>query len=147
VDIIKESSSKKKYNADRMEAIGQNGNDGLHYSKLAGADPVEYVESEYPETAGEFKRIQEEQYKTFCKKHMDYGAGNISMGTSLVSTDERRMSLIGLIVRMNDKVQRLLNLVVKNNREAQNEPAIDAFADLSVYGIIAQIVNNKKWGR
>ena len=147
MDVIKESSNKKKYSADRMDIIGQNGNTGLHYSELEKTDPVKYVESEYPETAEEFKRIQEEQYKTFCKKHMDYGAGNISMGTSLVSAAERRMSLIGLIVRMNDKVQRLLILVVKNNREAQNEPVIDAFADLSVYGIISQIVNNKKWGK
>ena len=57
------------------------------------------------------------------------------------------MSKIGLIVRINDKVQRLINLVVKNNREAQNEPTIDAFKDLACYGIIAQIVDNGKWGK
>ena len=78
------------------------------------------------------------------------GAGNrllTSMGTPLSNDDEKRLSLVGLIVRINDKVQRLLNLIVKNNREAQNEPAIDAFKDLSVYGIIAQIVQNGKWGK
>ena len=31
-------------------------------------------------------------------------------------------------------------------RGAQNEPVEDAFKDLSVYGIIAQIVRNGKWG-
>ena len=40
-----------------------------------------------------------------------------------------------------------MNLVVKNNREAQNEPTMDAFKDLSVYGIIAQIVDMGKWGK
>jgi hypothetical protein len=33
------------------------------------------------------------------------------------------------------------------DKAAQNEPMIDAFSDLSVYGIIAQIVHRKKWGR
>ena len=77
---------------------------------------------------------------------MDYGPSNISMGTSLTNDDEKKLSLVGLIVRINDKVQRLLNLVVTNDREAQNEPVVDAFKDLSVYGIIAQIVKNGKWG-
>ena len=78
---------------------------------------------------------------------MEYGPTNISMGTPLSKDKEKRLSLIGLIVRINDKVQRLLNLMVKNNREAQNEPSIDAFKDLACYGIIAQIVQNGKWGK
>ena len=60
---------------------------------------------------------------------------------------EKRLSLVGLIVRINDKVQRLINLIVKNNREAQNEPTIDAFKDLACYGVIAQIVQNGKLGK
>ena len=31
--------------------------------------------------------------------------------------------------------------------QAQNEPTIDAFKDLACYGIIAQIVQNGKWGK
>ena len=110
-------------------------------------DAIKFIEQEYPETAKEFQKIQFEQWETFCRKQMDYGPSNIAMGTSLRSDDERRLSKIGLIVRINDKIQRLMNLVVKNNREAQNEPTMDAFKDLSVYGIIAQIVDNGKWGR
>ena len=109
-------------------------------------NPIAFIEKHYPETARAFQEIQYEQYETFCKKQMDYGPSNISMGTSLVSEDEKRLSLVGLIVRINDKIQRLMNLIVKHNREAQNEPTIDAFKDLSVYGIIAQIVGNGKWG-
>ena len=108
---------------------------------------VQVIEQQYPKTTDEFKRLQKLQYEVFCEKQMDYGPSNISMGTSLNTDDEKRLSLVGLIVRINDKVQRLLNLVVKHNREAQNEPAIDAFKDLSVYGIIAQIVQNGKWGK
>ena len=108
---------------------------------------IEYIEKTYPETAKEFQRLQYEQWELFCKKQMDYGPSNIAMGTNLTTDEEKRLSLIGLIVRINDKVQRLINLVVKNNREAQNEPTIDAFKDLAVYGLIAQIVEAGKWGK
>ena len=110
-------------------------------------DAISYIEQEYPETAKEFQKIQYEQLSTFCKKQMDYGPSNIAMGTALKTKEDRRLSLIGLIVRINDKIQRLMNLVVKHNRDAQNEPVMDAFKDLSVYGIIAQIVDNGKWGK
>ena len=110
-------------------------------------EAINYIEKNYPQTAKEFQRIQFEQWLLFCKKQMDYGPSNISMGTPLKTDDEKRLSLVGLIVRVNDKIQRLLNLVVKNNREAQNEPVVDAFKDLACYGIIAQIVKNGKWGK
>ena len=139
---INDSSKYKQYS--RMDVIGQNGNDGEHYDEV---DAIKYIEKTYPETAKEFQRLQFEQWNLFCKKQMDYGPSNIAMGTSLNTDDEKRLSKIGLIVRINDKIQRLINLVVKNNREAQNEPAIDAFKDLACYGIIAQIVEAGKWGK
>ena len=46
-------------------------------------DAIKFIEREYPETAKEFKKIQEEQYKVFCQKQMDYGPSNISMGTGV----------------------------------------------------------------
>ena len=110
-------------------------------------EAINYIEKNYPQTAKEFQRIQFEQWLLFCKKQMDYGPSNISMGTPLKTEDEKRLSLVGLIVRVNDKIQRLLNLIVKNNRKAQNEPTVDAFKDLACYGIIAQIVQNGKWGK
>ena len=141
--IIKDSKDYKEYkkifNGEKTEInsylTGDNG------------DAIAYIEKTYPETAKEFQRLQFEQWNLFCKKQMDYGPSNIAMGTSLGTPEEKRLSKIGLIVRINDKVQRLINLVVKNNREAQNEPIIDAFKDLACYGIIAQIVDNGKWGK
>ena len=129
--LEKESSNEKEINS---------------YFTGDGGDAIAYIEDEYPETSKEFKRIQKEQYELFCKKQMDYGPSNIAMGTGLGKNINTRLSLIGLIVRTNDKIQRLLNLVVMNDRDAQNEPIEDAFKDLSVYGIIAQIVKNGKWG-
>ena len=134
--IVKDSTKYKEY----KNMVDETLNKGVMTA-------VSFIENTYPETAEEFKRLQAEEYEMFCKKQMDYGPSNISMGTSLVTDDEKRLSLVGLIVRINDKVQRLLNLMVKNNRTAQNEPAIDAFKDLACYGIIAQIVQNGKWGK
>ena len=121
--------------------------DDIKYGMTIKSNAISYIEEHYPETAKEFQRLQFEQYHLFCKKQMDYGPSNIAMGTDLKTNEEKRLSKIGLIVRINDKVQRLINLVIKNNREAQNEPTIDAFKDLAVYGLIAQIVEAGKWGK
>ena len=135
--VLKDKAYYEEFNMENEDLPG-----------ITGADSaISYIEKEYPETAREFQRLQHEQWATFCKKQMDYGPSNIAMGTSLRTKDERRLSKIGLIVRINDKIQRLMNLVVKHNRDAQNEPVMDAFKDLSVYGIIAQIVDNGKWGK
>ena len=109
-------------------------------------DAVKYIEKEYPQTAKSFKAIQKEQYELFCRKQMDYGPKNISVGTDLRTDEDVKLSLTGLWFRINDKIERLKQLVVFD-KAAQNEPMIDAFKDLSVYGIIAQIVYIKKWGK
>ena len=134
-EIIKDKPTKSSYKKGDMDK-----------NKNGMMTATSFIEMTYPETAKEFQRLQYEQWELFCKKQMDYGPSNIAMGTSLDTDEEKRLSKIGLIVRINDKVQRLLNLVVTHNREAQNEPVEDAFKDLSVYGIIAQIVKNGKWG-
>jgi hypothetical protein len=108
---------------------------------------ISKIEKEWPEMTKEFQAIQQEQYRLFCIKQNDYGTGNIAMGTMLDTSDNIRLALTGLIVRMNDKINRLLNLVVKNGETPENEPISDSFKDLSVYGIMSQIVANGKWGK
>ena len=108
---------------------------------------IKEIEQTYPETCSEFKRIQKEQYDTFCKKQHDYGQHNITLGMDLTDPDGRHLSISAIIIRINDKIQRLFNLVLRRKVKAQNEPIEDAFKDLSVYGIIAQIVTNDKWGK
>ena len=132
--VYKEYKNKVKFNET---TIGDN---------MDQVDAVKYIEEEYPETAKSFKEIQKEQYELFCKKQMDYGPKNISVGTDLRTDEDVKLSLTGLWFRINDKIERLKQLVVLD-KAAQNEPMIDAFSDLSVYGIIAQIVHRKKWGR
>ena len=93
-----------------------------------------------------YERIQLEQYELFSKKMMDYGKGNISVGSNLDTEDEVHVALTGLWFRMNDKIQRLKQLVLlKKDAKVQTESVKDTFQDLSIYGIIAQIVKNKQW--
>jgi hypothetical protein len=77
---------------------------------------------------------------------MDYGPTNISVGTNLETDEEVKLSLTGLWFRMNDKIQRMKNLLM-NNQKANNEPLEDSFLDVSNYGIMSTIVNKKKWGK
>jgi len=124
------------------------GNDGVpNNTGNSNGDIVELMEKEYPEMMGEFRRIQEEQYELFATKQHDYGPHNISMGTDLKEEKDVKLALTALAVRINDKVNRLVNLIIKRNSEGQSEPTMDAFKDLSVYGIIAQIVRNGRWGK
>jgi hypothetical protein len=107
---------------------------------------VQELEKKYPEIAQEYKRIAGEQYSLFASKMCDYGKGNISVGTNLETPEEVKLSLTGLWFRMTDKLNRLKNLVVMNQTPSvTNESTNDTFQDLSIYGIIAQIVQNGKW--
>ena len=108
---------------------------------------VEYCEVTYPQTCEEFKTILDEMYITFCKKQRNYGPGNISVGTSLETKEDVKLSLTGLWFRINDKVQRLKQLVVLGQPDEVGESIQDTYEDLSVYGIIAQIVQRGKWSK
>ena len=114
---------------------------------MTKASIVKLIEREWPEMTSEFTDIQKAQYELFCSKQYDYGTGNIAMGTMLDSDDDVQLALTGLIVRMNDKINRLVNMVARKGKKPQNEPITDSFRDLSVYGIMAQIVANGKWGK
>ena len=108
---------------------------------------IEYCEETYPQTCEEFKNILDEMYITFCKKQRNYGPGNISVGTSLETKEDVKLSLTGLWFRINDKVQRLKQLVVLGQPDEVGESIQDTYEDLSVYGIIAQIVQRGKWSK
>ena len=109
---------------------------------------VEQMEKEWPEMTKEFKKIQREQYVLFLHKQHDYGPGNISVGTQLQTEDEVHLSLTGLWFRMNDKIQRLKNLLMNKRESAiKDEPMEDAYLDVSNYGIMATIVSRGKWGK
>lgn len=115
-------------------------------NKFEVLEAVRQFETEYPILAEEFKKIQQEQYNTFAKKMLGYGLGNIAVGTNLETPEEVQLSLTGIWFRMNDKIQRLKQLVLlKKQNHIEDEPTEDAYKDLSVYGIICLLVKAGKW--
>ena len=111
-------------------------------------DVIAKMEEEWPEMTKEFKKIQKEQYELFLYKQHDYGPGNISVGTFLVTPEEIKLSLTGLWFRMNDKLQRVKTLLLGDKKSVvKDEPLEDAYLDVSNYGIMATIVGRGKWGK
>ena len=123
--------------------------DEVEYSviKYDNSGIVEQMEKEWPEMTDEFKRIMFTQYELFCKKQANYGPDNISVGSDLKSRADKNIALTGLWFRMNDKIQRLKQMVVQGKKDEVGEAIEDSYQDLSVYGIIAQIVSNGKWAK
>ena len=108
---------------------------------------VEFCERTYPETCNEFRVILDEMYETFCKKQRNYGPGNISVGTQLLTDEDVKLALTGLFFRKNDKIQRIKQLVVLGQPDEVGEAIQDTYEDLSVYGIISQLVQRGKWAK
>jgi len=136
MDKIREAKTKVEYTGERIIK-----------KKDGKLTAVEYCEKHYPVMMNEYKRIMFEQYETFCKKQRNYGPHNISVGTSLETPDDIKLSLTGLWFRINDKVQRLKQLVILGQPDEVGESTQDTFQDLSIYGMIAQVVQNSKWGK
>ena len=108
---------------------------------------IKEMEDKYPEMTKEFKKIMREEYELFCKKMLDYGTDNIALGKDLSKEEDRRVSQMGIWFRMLDKINRLKQLVVTGNNNNVGESVEDTYRDLSVYGILAQIVKSGKWGK
>jgi hypothetical protein len=107
---------------------------------------IKDFEATYPELGGEFKKIQQEQYEMFAQKMLDYGIGNISLGSTLEDPEDVTLSLTGIWLRINDKINRLKNLLKRNGKNyVQGEGMVDSFIDIANYGIIAMVVMRGKW--
>jgi hypothetical protein len=115
--------------------------------KVQPTSAIKQCEEKYPETTAEFKKILKEQYEIFCRKQLNYGPDNISVGTRLETPEEVKLSQTGLWFRMNDKIQRLKQLVLLGKEDTVGESVQDTYQDLSVYNIIAQIVIRGKWAK
>ena len=102
-------------------------------------------EEEYPELSQEFKEIQDEMYRMFAAKHMDYGLQNISLGGDLTKENDKKFSLTGLAIRLTDKISRLRNLLTNGRNFVKGEGMEDTFIDIANYGIIGMLVGRDKW--
>jgi hypothetical protein len=115
------------------------------YDEIIGSTVSDF-EKMYPELAKEFKVVQKEQYKLFAGKMLDYGLGNIALGSTLEEDEDVQLSLTGIWLRCNDKINRLKNMLKRKGKSyVTDEPMIDSFIDISNYGVIAQLVMRGKW--
>ena len=144
MEKTKSRVSKANKNKMNIEIVEPQYDEVLQYDN---PQVVAEMEKQWPEMTTEFKRIMFTQYELFCLKQSNYGPDNISVGSKLETEEERKVSLTGLWFRMNDKIQRLKQLVVLGKQDNIGESCEDTFQDLSVYGIIAQLVASGKWAK
>ena len=79
----------------------------------------------------------------FDQKQQDYGPKNIA------AFEDKTMNMLATTIRLNDKVQRLLNLLQKqakdSNSSPNNESIRDSARDVSNYGLILALLEGDKW--
>jgi len=111
-------------------------------------DVIEYMETKYPQMTSEFRKIQQDQYELFLRKQHDYGPQNIAVGTALKNDEDKRLSLMGIWFRINDKVERIKTLIMRgDDGSLENEGLVDSYSDISNYGVMAQVVARGKWAK
>jgi len=85
----------------------------------------------------EFLRLSLENVRLFDSKQVDYGSQNVSLNGEL-----------GVMVRTQDKVSRMRNLLLKQlsgDKEVNHESLEDTYRDLANYGIIGLMLNKGIW--
>ena len=120
----------------------------LDSSRDDSVSVIEYMETKYPKMTSEFQKIQREQYELFLHKQHDYGPQNIAVGTALVNEEDKRLSLMGIWFRINDKVERIKTILMRgDNGSLKGEGLVDSYSDISNYGVMAQVVARGKWAK
>lgn len=80
--------------------------------------------------------IYGELQQVLVSKQRDYGPHNIGRAPG--------GPINGLLVRMNDKMERIKNLYY-GNTDAQHESLEDSFVDIANYAVICLMVQRGKW--
>ena len=111
--------------------------EGVHHSGENISSDDTYSTTNWAEFELNVRDTMQELGDLLIKKHRDYGAKNIS-NSPYGATQ-------GLVVRMWDKIARIVNLTKQGNTTAENEPLEDSFKDIANYGIIGLLVLRGKW--
>ena len=75
----------------------------------------------------------------FDKKQHDYGSKNIAGWAS------KNQNIFGVLVRLNDKIQRLANLLEKKEQQVESEKLSDTAQDICNYGAILELLITDRW--
>ena len=117
------------------------------------------MEERYPECTNELLNNFDKAYQLWCRNQSDYGDGNIRLGLDISSNDSsfhatnNVLAQLGVIIRMNDKVQRLLNIYKKGifkgkiSVDVIDESVEDTCLDLMNYANMMMTLKSGKWGK
>ena len=62
----------------------------------------------------------------------------------LVNEEEKRLSLMGIWFRINDKVERIKTLIMRgDNGSLENEGLVDSYSDISNYGLLWEMFRHR----
>ena len=102
----------------------------------------------YPRMFAAIPMMQWDLFKTLAVKNSNYGVGNITMGGD-VYNDPKAMqfALTALSIRLNDKMQRFMNLVRKEEVGTADETIMDTLLDMSNYALIGAVLLTNNWGK
>ena len=119
---------------------------------------VKEMEEQFPECTQELLENFDKAYKLWCHKQSDYGSNNIQLGldisskTSSFHAQNNALAQLGVIIRMNDKIQRLFNIYRKNifyekGMDVPDESIEDTCIDLMNYANMLIVLLHRKWGK
>lgn len=117
---------------DAWESLDSWENPTQNFIHLSIPVPATYSEQTFQQTR-EAARIAQEYLTLFAQKQESYGKGNIS-----------DFGEIGVLIRANDKIKRLRQLVYEN-RTNDLESVEDTWKDLMGYGLIGWMVHRGMW--
>ena len=116
------------------------------------------IEEQYPECTDELLENFQKAYKLWCQKQSDYGDGNIRLGLDISSNkssvheQNNVLAQLGVVIRMNDKIQRLFNIYRKNifyekGLDVPDESIEDTCMDIMNYANMLMVLLKGKWGK
>jgi len=112
-----------------------NGEEYYEYRRSLQGDPYEAMHAEL----GLVTDVAKEAFKIVCEnirlmdtKQQDYGSGNISA-----------FGEFGVLVRLNDKMERLKNL--NKMPSVKNESIEDTYQDIANYAVISLMIRRNLW--
>ena len=75
-----------------------------------------------------FKQITDEMVKLYERKNSDYG--------SSIHDTYMKYGAVAYLVRMEDKINRIRNIVLSGNQKVEDEKIHDSLVDLANYSIL-----------
>ena len=123
---------------------GNNGSTATDEEKLALQD----MARRYPNMFRAIPMLQWDLFKTLAVKNKNYGAGNITMGGDIYNDPQAmQFAMTALSIRLNDKMQRFMNLVRTGEAGTSDETVMDTLLDMSNYALIGAVILTNNWGK